>query len=291
MPGGVESRDFDSSRAFADDSQLPASDAEADEDLARFNPAQLASIIESLLFAAGAPVSLRRLVEVLDGPTMAQVREALEILQEQYAPGKRGIHLVEVAGGYQLRTAREHAVWVQALLREKPQRLGRATLETLAIVAYKQPVTKAEIEAIRGVDCDGPLNTLLHRRLIKIAGRKETIGRPLLYATTNEFLETFGLKDLNDLPALQELSGALESLGATESAEDHAVRQQEVLPLIERSEEPSTEAPAEFEPTPATLAEDSGPGGPSIAPPGGTMDSGGAGAGEWPGGDRTREQG
>ncbi|GIW45326.1 MAG: hypothetical protein KatS3mg077_2608 [Candidatus Binatia bacterium] len=291
MTRGAELPDSETTLAVVDESPPPASEAEAEEDLARFNPVQLASIIESLLFAAGAPVPLRRLVEVLDGPTTTQVREALEILREQYAPGKRGIQLVEVAGGYQLRTAREHAVWVQALLREKPQRLGRATLETLAIVAYKQPVTKAEIEAIRGVDCDGPLNTLLNRRLIKIAGRKETIGRPLLYATTSEFLEIFGLKDLNDLPALQELSGALESLGVTESAEDHAVSQQEVLPLVERSEECGAQTPEGFESAPATPAEDFGASGPSFAPPGGTMDSGGASAGERPGGDRTREQG
>ncbi len=225
-----------------------------------FSPGRLAPILESLLFASGAPVSLRKLVEVLDGPTVAQVRAALELLRQEYAPGKRGIHLVEVAGGYQFRTARENAVWVQALLQEKPQRLGRATLETLAIVAYKQPVTKAEIESIRGVDCDAALNTLLARRLVKIAGRKETIGRPLLYATTPEFLETFGLKDLNDLPALQELTNALEALTVSEGRGDVSIQ---------------TSTPAIEEPTsaPAASAEDHRPGGLSLPPPGRAVDS------------------
>lgn len=223
------------------------------------NPAQLAAIIESMLFAAGSPVPLRRLVEVLDGPTVAEVRTAVELLRQDYAPGKRGIQLVEVAGGYQFRTARENATWVRALLQEKPQRLGRAALETLAIVAYKQPVTKAEIEAIRGVDCDGPLDTLLSRRLVKIAGRKDTIGRPLLYATTPEFLETFGLKDLTDLPALQELSAALESVHAAET--EHDGQQQIDFPV--RAEPPDAAA---------ETAEDPGSGGPGVAPTSGAVD-------------------
>ncbi len=162
-------------------------------------------IVESVLFAAAAPVSLRKLVEILDGPTIKEVQAALGRLREQYGPGRRGIQLHEVAGGYQLRTARENAEWVRAVFRDKPARLGRAALETLAIIAYKQPATRAEIEVIRGVDVDGVVTTLLSRRLIKIAGRKEAVGRPLLYSTTPEFLEVFGLKDLAELPSLKEL--------------------------------------------------------------------------------------
>jgi segregation and condensation protein B len=166
---------------------------------------RLDHIVESVLFAAAAPVSLRKLVEILDGPTTKEVQAALARLREEYGPGRRGIQLHEVAGGYQLRTARENAEWVRAVFRDKPARLGRATLETLAIIAYKQPATRAEIEAIRGVDVDGVLNTLLSRRFIKIAGRKEAVGRPLLYSTTPEFLEAFGLKELTELPSLKEL--------------------------------------------------------------------------------------
>jgi len=169
---------------------------------------RLERIVESVLFAAATPVSLKRLVEVLAGPTAKEVQGAVARLREHYNLGQRGIQLQEVAGGYQFRTARENAEWVRAVFRDKPARLGRAALETLAIVAYKQPVTRAEIEAIRGVDVDGVLNTLLSRRLIKIAGRKEAVGRPLLYATTPEFLESFGLKDLNELPSLKELGPA-----------------------------------------------------------------------------------
>jgi segregation and condensation protein B len=162
-------------------------------------------IVESVLFAAAAPVSLRKLVEILDGPSAKEIQAALARLRQQYGPGRRGIQLHEVAGGYQLRTARENAEWVRAVFRDKPARLGRAALETLAIIAYKQPATRAEIEAIRGVDVDGVVTTLLSRRLIKIAGRKEAVGRPLLYSTTPEFLEAFGLKDLTELPSLKEL--------------------------------------------------------------------------------------
>lgn len=169
---------------------------------------RLESIVESVLFAAGAPVPLRRLVQILDGPSNKEVTAAVRRLQQTYSVGRRGLRLLEVAGGYQFRTAPENAEWVRALLREKPARLGRATVETLAIIAYKQPITRAEIEAIRGVDVEAALTSLLARRLIKIAGRKETVGRPLLYATTAEFLEAFGLKDLSDLPTLKELPSA-----------------------------------------------------------------------------------
>lgn len=174
---------------------------------------RLARIVESVLFAAAAPVSVRRLVDILAepggaGPDGKEIRTALNLLAEEYAQGRRGIVLHEVAAGWQLRTARENADWVRRLFKEKPARLGRAALETLAIVAYRQPATKAEIEAVRGVDADAALNTLLAKRLVKIAGRKEAIGRPLLYATTQEFLEVFGLKDLRDMPALDDLAPA-----------------------------------------------------------------------------------
>jgi segregation and condensation protein B len=166
---------------------------------------RLESIVESMLFAAAAPVAIQRLTEVLNGPSAREVRRAVESLTAHYDTHERGIRLVAVAGGYQFRTAPENNEWVRALLRERPARLGRATLETLAVIAYKQPVTRAEIEAVRGVDADSALSTLLAKRLIRIAGRKESVGRPLLYATTAEFLEVFGLKDLHDLPALKEI--------------------------------------------------------------------------------------
>ena len=122
-----------------------------------------------------------------------------------YASGGRGIVLEEVANGYQLRTPKEHALYVRKLLAAKPPRLSRPLLETVAIVAYRQPITRPEIEQLRGVDCGGVIDTLIERRLIQIAGRKEAPGRPIMYTTTREFLELFGLKDLSGLPDLEEL--------------------------------------------------------------------------------------
>lgn len=175
------------------------------------DPREMAYIIESVVFAAGSPVPVKDLAEILTlpgekPPGVKEIRAAVRLLLDEYAPGRHGIVFHEVAGGFQFRTARENADFVRQVFKEKPARLGRAALETLAIVAYRQPATKAEIEAVRGVDADGALNSLLARRLIRIAGRKEAIGRPLLYATTPEFLEAFGLKDLRDLPTLDEIA-------------------------------------------------------------------------------------
>jgi len=164
---------------------------------------RLKAILESLLFAAGEPVSLARLAVVLDNVPKEAIRKALNEMALAYAGG-RGIALEQVAGGYQLRTPKEHALYVRKLLAAKPPRLSRSLLETLAIVAYRQPITRPEIEQLRGVDSGGVLETLLERRLIKIAGRKEAPGRPMVYATTAEFLEAFSLKDLESLPDLSE---------------------------------------------------------------------------------------
>jgi segregation and condensation protein B len=280
-----------------------AAQAEQSDDVGR-----LAHIIESVLFAAAAPVSLRKLVDILEGPTPKEVQAAVARLKEIYTPGQRGIQLLEVAGGYQFRTARENAEWVRAVFRDKPARLGRAALETLAIIAYKQPVTRAEIEAIRGVDVDGVVSTLMARRLIKIAGRKEAVGRPLLYSTTPEFLETFGLKDLKELPSLKELGPAPDD-GETSETEAPGEPQEltaQELPAPELSamdgDTPATEATGTDQPAAhptalqataaagadrgdATLAEDSEPSGDRIAAESGGVDPSGPCAGEQEGGD------
>lgn len=190
---------------------------------------RLDSIVESLLFASGTPLPLRRLIDILNGPPANDIKAAIERLMREYAGHDHGIHLVAVAGGYQFRSAPQNAEWVRALLRERPARLGRASMETLAIIAYKQPATRAEIEMVRGVDAESSLSSLLAKRLVRIAGRKEAVGRPLLYTTTPEFLELFGLKDLADLPALKEIGPAPEAEdetaiddgeGSTAAAED-----------------------------------------------------------------------
>jgi segregation and condensation protein B len=166
---------------------------------------RLKAILESLLFAASEPVGLAQLVTVLETVPRDDIKTALGEMAVACAAGARGLVLEEVAGGYQLRTPKEHASYVRRLLAAKPPRLSRPLLETVAIVAYRQPITRPEIEQLRGVDCGGVLDTLVERRLIKIAGRKEAPGRPIMYTTTPEFLELFGLKDLAGLPDLEEL--------------------------------------------------------------------------------------
>jgi segregation and condensation protein B len=163
------------------------------------------SIIESLLFVADGPLTFQRLGEVLEGVEKEDLRSTLDELQAELENGRRGVRLVEVAGGYQLRTAKVNADWIKKFLGGRPARMGRATLETLAIIAYRQPITRAEIEAIRGVDVDGVINTLLDRSLIRAVARKDVPGRPFLYGTTPEFLQLFNLKDLTHLPTLREM--------------------------------------------------------------------------------------
>lgn len=165
----------------------------------------LKSIVESLLFVAEGPLTLQRLAEVIEGADKSEITAALEQIRTDWDSNRRGVRLVEVAGGYQLRTPKENADWVKKFLGGRPARMGRATLETLAIIAYRQPVTKAEIEAIRGVDVDGVVNTLMERSLIRAVGRKDVPGRPFLFGTTPEFLQLFNMKDLSELPTLKEL--------------------------------------------------------------------------------------
>lgn len=178
---------------------------------------RLRSVLESLLFVADKPLTVQRLIEILEeqaqepsgqkGPPLyqpAQVQDALQSLADSYLRDERGVELHQVAGGWQLRTAPANASWVQRQLQQKPQRLSRAQLETMTIVAYRQPITRPEIDDVRGVDSGAALKTLLERRLVRILGKKEEPGRPLLYGTTREFLEFFNLRDLKDLPTLRE---------------------------------------------------------------------------------------
>lgn len=163
------------------------------------------NIIESLLFVAETPLTVDRLKNVLDIEDTRPIRDALNRLSEDYEARKGGFYLRLVAGGYQICTRPEYGQWIKRLLQPNPPRLSRAALETLAIIAYKQPIIRSDVEHIRGVDCGGVLRQLLERKLIRILGRKEIPGRPLIYATTKDFLETFDLKDLKDLPTLKEI--------------------------------------------------------------------------------------
>jgi segregation and condensation protein B len=164
------------------------------------------SIIEAILFISGEPVSLdtiRKLIEVDKYNTDRLVRELIS----DYSVRHTGILIIEVSDGFQMVSNPACAPWIKKLLNTSvPKKLTQSSLETIAIVAYKQPIIKAEIEAIRGVNSDGVVKTLLERRMIKILGRKEVPGRPLMYGTTIEFLQYFGLKDLSELPTLKEFS-------------------------------------------------------------------------------------
>jgi segregation and condensation protein B len=174
---------------------------------------ELSAVIEALLFVSGEPIALDKLAQVLEGTDTDRIREALDRLRRGYDAAGRGLQIVEVAGGYQIATRSECAPWIKALEKIKTAtRLSRSGLETLAIVAYKQPVTRGEVEVIRGVDSAGVLKTLLERRILKIVGRREGLGRPMLYGTTREFLHYFGLKDLSELPALKEFREVAETV-------------------------------------------------------------------------------
>lgn len=162
--------------------------------------------LECLLFVAGEPVPATRLAECL-GLELADTVELIADLQAEYDNGGRGLQIREVAGGYQMCTRPQFAGYIESFLQPDLPALSRAALETLAIIAYRQPVTRADIEYIRGVKVDGVLNTLLNRNLIKEIGRKEAPGRPILYGTTQRFLELLGLKDLSQLPPVNASSG------------------------------------------------------------------------------------
>jgi segregation and condensation protein B len=158
-------------------------------------------IVEGLLFIAGEPVPIKKLSEVLELDE-DNVLLLLEQLRDDYHKMERGIIIIEVAGGYQFGTRPEIASYIEKMYKPQPSGLSQAALETLSIIAFKQPITRLEIESIRGVKIDSALHTLLERKLIKEVGRKEGLGRPILYGTTVDFLRQFGLKNLGELPML-----------------------------------------------------------------------------------------
>jgi len=162
-------------------------------------------IVEALLFASERPIGFREIRTWLPEASLSDINQAMEQLRTDYETMGRSFVLKEVADGYQLRTRPEYASYVLRMLKTAPNRLSRPALETLAIIAYKQPILRQEIERLRGVDVGGLLKTLLEKKLIRIMGRKNLPGRPLLYGTTKKFLEIFDLKDLDSLPKLKEI--------------------------------------------------------------------------------------
>jgi segregation and condensation protein B len=201
---GEESADGEASAEAAGAGGEAAVGAEDDEDAEPpvESADRLESIVESLLFASDRALSVSDLKKLTNERDAKKLTAALEALRERHA--ETGIQLASLAGGWQFRTNPINAPWVSQLIAGKPQRLSRAMLETLAIVAYRQPITRPEIDEIRGVDCGPVLKTLLDRGLVRILGKKEDVGRPMLYGTTPDFLKTFSLKDLSELPTLRE---------------------------------------------------------------------------------------
>jgi segregation and condensation protein B len=176
-------------------------------------------IIESLLFVADEPLPVDRIKKILIQVETREIREVMAELTAEYEARGGGFYLDEVAGGYQIRTRPQYTDWIKKLIQPKPLRLSKPALETLVIIAYKQPIIRSDIEHLRGVDCGGVIRVLLERKLIRVLGRKEIAGRPLIYATTKRFLEIFDLKNLRDLPTPKEI----EELAAATNEGDQAV--------------------------------------------------------------------
>lgn len=187
-------------------------------------------IIEALLFASDRPLAIKEIHAVLPDVKGAEIAGALRVLKYEYEALGRSFMLHEVGGGFQFRSRPDYGAYILKMLQASPARLSRATMETLAIIAYKQPILRQEIERLRGVDVGGVLKTLLEKGLIKIMGRKNLPGRPLVYGTTRKFLEVFDLKDIESLPKIKELK----ALGSEEDEQQNLFDQkpglEEILP-------------------------------------------------------------
>lgn len=256
-----EATDGDTSVALADvpglsmtlAAEAPAADGETEPDGVS---AELRAIVEAMIFASPEPLTAKALYKLLDSEPKEDVQRALEALRHDYAEG-RGLQLVEIAGGFQIVTRTDLHEWVRRLFHErKSTKLSVQALESLAVIAYRQPVTSAEITEIRGVNASGVLATLIERKLVKIVGRKAVVGRPFLYGTTREFLMRFGLNDLSDLPKVEDMADVLgfdlQGMLGEPTPSD------QLLPLDVAADEPGpgadAPAPAADEPSPEAAA-------------------------------------
>lgn len=209
--------------------------------------AELKKVLETLLFITDAPLPVSRISQLCEIKNKERLEGALQELRKAYDEEGRALQIMQVAGGWQLATRPEYGLWVRKLYHNKMTvRLTQAALETLCIIAYKQPLTRADIEAIRGVEVIGPLETLTQRKLITVVGRKEAIGRPILYGTTSEFLRQFGLNSLEDLPKLETFN--IDPAAASVQATAVELVEQESMP------EPVAEGAPPRDPAQAALA-------------------------------------
>ena len=242
--GDPELEDLDAADIDAPEIELESSFEKILAKSRKLSEIQVRNVVGSVLFVSGQALAIDQLFDAT-GIDREKIQKALETIQAERKEGVSGIMLHEVGGAWQLRTAPESAEYVRRFLKVKPQRLTRAATETLALIAYRQPVTRPEIEDVRGVDSGAVLKALLDRRLIKIVGKKEEVGRPILYGTSREFLEFFALKDLAALPTLREfqelteenqeivereapqpVAGILEELSSTDLQEKLAAQDQ-----------------------------------------------------------------
>jgi segregation and condensation protein B len=211
----------------------------------------LARIVEALLFTAQGPLKIDSVVEAVPEADREAVEAAIEELRYHYERSSRAFQVVRIAGGYQLLTRPDVAPWVEKfLVGRRRQRLSRAALEVLSVVAYRQPVTRGEVEAIRGVDCGGVFHTLLERGLVAVKGRAKRVGNPLLYTTTDRFMEHFGIEDISELPKMEEFEALLDRDAARAELQDAGVIPraiEEDAPPAEDLVQPTAELP---EPTP-----------------------------------------
>lgn len=197
---------------------------------------ELKGIIESLLYVSIEPLTVEKITSVLAGPPKVVVNNAIRALQQDYDQEGRGLHIVELAGGFAMVTRADCAPWITRLHKVKASaKVSRSAMETLAIIAYKQPIVRAEIEQIRGVETSGVLRTLLDQKLIRMVGRKDIPGRPIMYGTSKVFLQRFGLRDLRDLPPLREFN----ELGQGDSPD---LFSDETLAMFEESTAPEAKA-------------------------------------------------
>jgi segregation and condensation protein B len=213
-------------------------------------PKEMRRIVEALILSSAEPISAAKLAEVIPYCKEGQAKDLVNELNTEYAETDRAFEIWEVAGGFQLRTRAEFSGYLQKLQKERALRLSQAALETLAIIAYRQPVTRAEIEDVRGVDAGAVVKSLLERHLIRIAGQREVPGRPMLYGTTRRFLEVFGLDRLKDLPTLRELDELAREQGLLEQPAEDAGPDAAPPPSTAETEteaEVQVEAPVEAE--------------------------------------------
>ncbi|MDD5440177.1 MAG: SMC-Scp complex subunit ScpB [Candidatus Omnitrophica bacterium] len=222
--------------------------------------------IEALIFSSDKPLPITKIKEALGTTDLETIKGTLANLRNYYAAQDRSFELQEIAGGYQFVTKPDYCLWISKLYKKQQDKIRGASMETLAIIVYKQPITKAEIESVRGVNVDGVLKTLLEKNLIKIKGRREAPGRPLLYGTTDEFLMRFGLKDLNSLPPLKEFTE--QDLDFTREGEDipEQLRPRPAGPSATSEDTDQASGMPSQEPSAEGSGSDNAPGQPALSP-------------------------